>query len=251
MAVLAFATVAHADPVPLDLSITGEIGYDNGFGLNDVGSYSFANGGGASGTLAYADGGGGGNISGSVVAEGGGFEIMGAGGFAGENDFEFGTGIDLSFSITNSSATDSYEIFFKVVHENSVTANGADAFAESLLDFVKEPGGVGIPDDTFVERDTLGVGDGTDTDNGMFTFSIIVGALGSFDLEGNWTMEGGQFDAFDADPGDAFGALSATITIDSIVNLTGPPPGVPEPSVWVLMGIGAVVCALRRRRTNR
>ena len=254
LAALALATTGYAAPITGDLAITGTIEYDTGFGLKDFGSFGTIVGGGST-TSTYDDGvvTGGNPIPVAFTDIGDGFEISGDGGSIFDTDFEFGTGIDLSFSVTNSSGTDSYEIFFKVDHTHFAAASGGDAFATSLLDFVKEPGGVAIPDDTYVERDTLGVGGGNDFDNGIFTFSIIVAAGGTFDLNGNWTMEGGQFDAFDADPAEAFALLSATITIDSIVNLTDPgtPPVIPEPGTWALMSLGALGFALWRRRNAR
>jgi hypothetical protein len=254
---LGSVTVAQAGLIPIDVSIDGSIEFDTGNSFIDGGASQ-------SGTLRATVGGsntdttysgnlpvGANPILASFTDTDDGLSLFGSA--AGSNvDDEFFTGIDLSMTLANSSATDTYEVVVRISYDQDVDSDGTDAYAESAFT-VDEPGPVEvffseILSDTVNGDQKDGVPLGTfgalveDMGIDFLTINLAPGA--STTLAGALTLEGGVF----LDPGSAGGNFSFSLTIDGVDNVTPTDPTIPIPGTLLLLGGGLAVLTWRRRQ---
>jgi len=263
LAIFSFSP-AQAMPISSDISISGETEFDELFSFGGAGSFSTIEGGSTS-TSTY----GGSVVTGTDPMEadltetGDGF---GFDGIASANDEEFGIGIDTSIDVFNSSTTDSYEVVFGLDFNNSVNADGADAYASSELTL--DIGGIesffsDLMSDTlddavngFFGDEIAGVPQGTfgaslaELDTGLL-FTLALNPGETIDMLLRWTLEGGDYD-----DGLAEADLSAFLYVDSVTNTTQlppppPPSGVPEAGSLFLFSAGFLGLLLKRRRQVR
>lgn len=169
---------------------------------------------------------------------------------------EFGIGIDMLFDIENSSPTDSYRITFRVdLRENTVDADGSDAYADSEFT-VDDPDGEvffsHLNSDTFYGDEVGGEPEGTFgarlTESGIFLFDLVIDPGMNLEVEGDWTLNGGAYESGSLATVD----FDAFISVDNVENLSSPgPEPVPEPGTFLLLGSGlagfAAVCRRRRK----
>ena len=259
LALLMMRATAPAAPFSPSLSVTGGISFDTVFAIADgsasqSGSFSRIAGGGAS-TSTFSDTtvAGANPQAGPLTHIGDGFTASAEGSAAFDGgDAEFGVGIDLDFGITNTSATDTFKVTFKVAFDNFVDADGPDAFAESAFT-VDDPFGevffTDLTSDTAFGDDVNGADPGTFgealADAGVFLFDVVVDPLGFAAVFGALTLEGVAFDVDSA----ASARFSGAVTIDAVMNLTSPTDPIPEPGTVVLLGAGVLgLASLFRRR---
>ena len=245
-------SVAHAIPFTTDLSISGSTVFDDAFSFgNTSGDFSVVSGGGAT-TSTYS----GSSVTGANPLAGTLTDINDGFGFTGTasaTDDTFGIGFDTALSIFNSSATDVYEVVFKLSYSNMVNATGGDAVADSELTL----GCNGGFDDLFFSdlvSDTVNgnVDNGNDTgtyggllsasSDDFFTFLLNPSDLLNLDMV--WTLE--DFSG-DYAGGFAEAELSAFLSIDSVTLQGGGPTPVPLPATFFLVGLGLILLPLQRR----
>lgn len=258
---------SSAEPIPGDLSITGNIEFDsdNTF-ADDTATGSGAIGlisGGAS-SLTTFDG------TGSVVGSNPLIVNLtdiydGVGGnatFSGTNTSEYLTGWDLTMDLQNSSATDTYQVNFRIDYNNSVNSSGADSYAQTLFTL----GTAENDDDIFLSyllSDTVNGNDNTAlnasgfggslSEVGPYLFSINIDPLQTLNLFGSWNFEGGVYEDPGTDPGTSLADIDSFISIIGVENLTPPPPPdvIPEPGTFFLFGLGLLgIAGFSRKRRN-
>lgn len=260
---LALATpAAHATAISPDLSISGNVAFDTVNSYADPGSGSAgslqARTGGVDASPAAYTGSTGGSLSGNLTQTGDGFGFSGRASADGSNGTAtFKSFIDISLSLSNTSATDTYKIFFDVAFNNAVDADGTDAYADSEF-FVRDPAGgadlffTDLMSDAFFGDEVAGVDTGTfgaalsDSGPDAFFVTLAPGASLSFGPGSNqilWRLEGGAY----LSDSSATGSLNAFLSIASVENLTNPNP-TPEPATLALLGLGLAGLGLARRR---
>ena len=185
---------------------------------------------------------------------------FGIGGTTSATDDEFAIGMDTALSITNLSASDTYEVVFSLRYLNSVDADGSSndellsAYADSELTLdigVTQAFFSDLLSDSFfgdenpVPNPTGTFGDGqSDSDTELFTLALNPGDLISMDLI--WTLEGGDYDG----RLETTAELSAFLSVVSVTNTT-PPNNVPEPGTLLLLCMGLLgLGSARGRRTT-
>ncbi len=254
MTVLPLAA-AYAGPISPVFVSSGETSLDtvSSFGPTS-GSFDVTVGGSITTTTYVGDTPTGANpLSGDPTHTGDGF---GYDGLASAGDEEFLTGLDTNFWLNNGDATDSYDVVLKLAFDNSVNADGSDAYADS--EFVVNIGGV----DVFwsdLASDT--VGDLTDVSHGTVAgstaahgdafshtgtefFTVTLAAAEAIEVVAFWTFEGGDYAG-----GLAEGALSMDLTIHSVAKTDGDVP-VPEPGTLLLMAAGLFAVRGRLRQAS-
>jgi hypothetical protein len=162
---------------------------------------------------------------------------------------------DMGFSLFNSSATDTYQIFFELAFLNFADADGPEAFIDaeinlfnSLLDeiFFSD-----LTSDTSGDQKngtTLVSSGATLTDSGTFFFDITLAANTSDNFSALLKMDGKAFDN-----SSIFNArTSAFISIVGADNLTNtqPPSQVPEPSTFILFFMAMALLQVKRKINN-
>ncbi|MBA6363447.1 PEP-CTERM sorting domain-containing protein [Colwellia sp. BRX8-4] len=270
------APTVTAGLIPLDISITGNAELDTTYSASTTGNasqsanMSLVIGGGTTLTsIANLTPTGATPLAGTLTdfGDGVGVSAIGsstAGAISEVPDFFF----DIDFSLLNSSATDTYQIFFELAYSVSAHAqgngtfidNGSDAFVNSevnLFDDLAEE--IFASDLTSDRRNGDEIGDvlgstfpGTNgaslSDSGTFLFDITLAAGASNNFSALVRMDGGAFS------NDAFfnGRSSAFISILSADNLTAvqPPSQVPEPSTFILFFMAMALLQVKRKINN-
>jgi len=265
--------VAEAIPIGPDVVVTGSATYDTSFSFVDnathSGTMTATIGGtdtnttyGASSNVFLAGSALGANpLMGTLTDTGDGFGVIGtAAGSGATADSEFGIGVDILMNITNSSATDIYQVTVRTTFGNSVNSIGTDTYVESeftldqRLSTVLPPGTeeffTHLVTDTVNGNEVGGNpvasfgGPLSETGSDMFMLTLNPGEM--YILEGVWTMEGGAFDATSEAFLDDFNAF---ISVYDVANQTTP---IPEPATLLLLGTGLTGLAeIRRRRKVR
>jgi len=160
---------------------------------------------------------------------------------------------DLAFSLSNSSLTDSYQVFFELAFSNFANADGDDAFIDAEINLfnslLSEIFFSDLTSDSFFGDEQNGISltsfGATLTDNGNFLFDITLAPGAANNFSAVVRMDGGAFvdnSAFD-------GRTSAYITVLAADNLT-PPSRVPEPSTLMLFAGLMVLLVVKRKVIN-
>ncbi len=212
----AFAEAASIGP---DVSVTGSVTYDTGsfvYNASHSGTMT-ATVGGATTTTTYSA-----NSTGFLVGSAigasplmgvltdtdDGFGITGAAsGLGAIDDAEFGIGIDVTMTISNTSPTSIYQVTVGIDYRNSVDSVGTDAYVDSEFMLFQRAAGDPPPGTekfyTYLLTDTvngnesgensgLGFG-GPLSDIGTDTLVLTLNPGDAIIIDGDWTMEGGAF----------------------------------------------------------
>ena len=175
-----------------------------------------------------------------------------------ETGFNFNEGydfiVDLGFSLKNNSLTDTFTITMQLDYSNVADVNGGDAYADSRLDLEVDNVDVfasEVLSDSFLGDALNGVATGTFggviSDNGIFSFDIILSPGDIAMIGGTHQWEGGVFDT---------GFSNADVNMDlfiSDVACSGTCNVVPVPGALLLFSSGLSGLALfqLRRRKQR
>ncbi len=261
-ALIFIAPTVTATLIASDLTITGNVEFDTLLSASATGNasqnadMSLVIGGATSNTSIANVTPTGANPLGGVLTDYGdgvGVSAIGsstAGAISAIPDFIF----DLGFSLSNSSATDSYQVFFELAFSNFVDAEGSDAFIDAEINLfnslLAEMFFSDLTSDTVFgdqkNGTALATSGATLTDSGTFIFDITLAAGASDSFSAVLKMDGGAFDN-----SSLFNArTSAFISVIGADNLTGgpqPPSQVPEPSVFLLFIIAITLLQIKRR----
>jgi hypothetical protein len=247
---------AQAVPFSSDIVITGGTEFDAGFSFGPTsGSFGVTEGGVTTlSTYAGDTSTGADPLEGTLTDIGDGFGFDGSGS---ATDDEFSIGLDTVMNVTNTSASDSFEVLFSLDFSNFVNADGDDAFADSELTLNQDIDPTPDVDfdevffsdlisDTYLgdfvdgfEPDTFG--DSFTFSDDALTFLISLAPNESFDWVLGWTVEGGDFEG-----GLAEFSASTFLSVTSVTNVT-PVTAVPEPSTLFLLAAGLLGLAIRKR----
>lgn len=261
-ALIFIAPTVTATLIASDLTITGNVEFDTLLSASATGNasqnadMSLVIGGATSNTSIANVTPTGANPLGGVLTDYGdgvGVSAIGsstAGAISAIPDFIF----DLGFSLSNSSATDSYQVFFELAFSNFVDAEGSDAFIDAEINLfnslLAEMFFSDLTSDTVFgdqkNGTALATSGATLTDSGTFLFDITLAAGASDSFSAVLKMDGGAFDN-----SSLFNArTNAFISVIGADNLTGgpqPPSQVPEPSVFLLFIVAITLLQIKRR----
>jgi hypothetical protein len=258
------APTVTAGLIPLDISITGNAGLDTLNSASPTGNasqnadMSLVIGGGTTLTsIANLTPTGANPLAGAFTDFGDGVGVSAIGsttaGITSEvPDFIF----DMGFSLFNSSATDTYQIFFELAFLNFADADGPDAFIDAEINLfnalMAELFASDLTSDTLFADEKNGISlptsGATLTDSGTFLFDFTLAAGASDNFSALLKMDGGAFDN-----SSFFNArTSAFISIVGAENLTNtqPPSQVPEPSTFILFFIAMALLQVKRKINN-
>lgn len=163
---------------------------------------------------------------------------------------EYAIGIDSFMTLENNSATDTIEIVLELVFSNDVTADGADAFADSESRLLEDGNEIYFSDlisDTlngnFHNGIATGASGGSISDAGTHLFSFTLNPMATISLELDWTAWGGDFGS----DGSAL-QLDKSLKIKSTNVASNPSTPIPEPDALVLLVIGLLIFQLRLKQ---
>lgn len=252
---LALGCAAMAAPVPGALSITGTVTLDTTNSLaasgdaTQSGSFSATSAGVIVGTSTF------GNDpstvapfssqSAALVATGDGIaatlQMAGTFGANSSSSATDGLFVDYLLTLLNNSATDTFDVLFRVLWTNSVTATGPDAFTRSQLSVLDDGGAneVFFTDDT---ADTL-FGDTSFASAGN-TFIVSLAPGAGYSFTALQSQRGGAF----VDGSSYSAELVASIVLDNVSIVGQPPLVVPTPATLPLLALGLSLLAIARRR---
>ena len=159
---------------------------------------------------------------------------------------------DFLFSMTNTSLTDSFQIFFELVFTNTTSASGADAYADAEIILEDELNNElffsDLTSDTFFGDEKNGTGlpsqGATLSDSGTVLFNFILAANSSNSFTTEIKLEG-----IDIDGSGSFSAdTSAFIRVVGTENLTPPVNKVPAPPTLTVLILVMMYFAVRQKR---
>ena len=257
LVVLPGSQFVNATPIDPNITISGGTTFDNdissgpsfSFGTTTGGMTNTVGGESTTTTVAGSSATGANPLNSTLTHTGDGYSIDGSGN-ASANGEEFAMGFDNSFTVTNSSATSTYDVVLKLVYSNWVESSGADAYAVS--EFTVDEDGTEIFF-SYLVSDTVngnekgdfptGSSGGPVSESGTELISITLTAADSIDFDLIWTLEGGNF----ADGGAAAFNSSFDLSIESVTD----PSAVPIPGAVVLFGTGlfGLLGLTRKRKT--
>lgn len=256
--VLAFSS-AHAAPISSDLSISGAVSFDQSFaagelfgGATQSGNINVTQGGvntssAYSGATAPATN----PLNGVLTATGDGFGFSGNAAAPAGGD-QYGIGINLGINLSNSSATTTYVVVFRVDFSNQVNAGGNDAYTESELSLkdalLNELFFTHLISDTLYENQKngnyTGAFGGIESDNGFSTLTFTLNPGASLSFDGTWTLRSLVND------GNATADLTSFISVDSVTGRGGNPNPVPAPATLLLVMLGYAAMRMVRRNVK-
>lgn len=183
------------------------------------------------------------NINDGVGAE---VSIFGGANSSAE-DFFF----DFLFSLTNTSVTDSFQVFFELVFTNTTSASGDDVFADAEIVFENE-----MNDEIFFSDLTSDTAFGDEkngnalpssgatlTDSGTFLFDFILAANGSTSFSGEIKLEAEDFGGDGAFSADTL----AFVRVVGAENITPPVNNVPSPPTLPVLILAMMYFAVRHK----
>lgn len=170
---------------------------------------------------------------------------------------------DFDFLFSNTSATDTYQVFFELVFSNLVNADGppqtADvgAFIDSKFRLENSADTELFATDLLSDTEFLDEDKGVPlnssgaelSENGVFLFDFTLLANSSNSFSAELLMDGEVFDS-----GSLFNAESSAfirvLSADNLTNTSQPPSQVPEPSTVMLFIVAIALFQLKRRANN-
>ncbi len=248
---VAVATPALGAPIPVDVTLTGNVSYDVGSSSSSAnashGGQNFLVVGGSTTTTTFADGaiGAGANpLLGTFTDTGDSVGISASGATSASGSYLGEGGFDLF--LTNSSATDTYEVLLGLSYAHSVDADGASALTSSQLtidDGTTQLFGSTVLSDLL--GDALnGVGLGSFgavvSDSGNVALSVVLDPGTTVTVSGDWSGSGQS-----PDPGASTTATFGSFLSINEVNSVVP---VPEPGTGLLVTAGVLGIAGWRKR---
>ncbi|KXI29607.1 hypothetical protein [Paraglaciecola hydrolytica] len=250
---LCFLSSVQAAIIPVDINIQATNTFDEGYGDGvSSGDFSLITGG-ATITSTYA----GATVTGTNPLTNNLVNTDDGIGFTGSaltTDDTFNVGFDSTIDVANNSVSDIYDIVFKLVFSNMVSANGIDAYADSEFTLFANGAELFFTDlvsDTVNGNEIDGVADGNfggslfAADTLFFNFALNPTDLLTLDL--SWTLEGGDFDG-----GESAFDFSQFLSIESVTLRGGQvPPSVPAPGSLSLFVIALFGLVARNVRKNK
>lgn len=247
-ALIFIAPTVTASLITSDLTITGNVEFDTGMSTSVTGNATqnadmlLVIGGATSGTsIANMTPTGVNPLGGTLTDYGDGVGVSAtasseAGVTSEVPDFIF----DFGFSLSNSSATDSYQVFFELAFSSFVDAEGLDAFIDAEINLfdsalVESFFSDLTSDSAFGDKKngtSLATSGATLSDSGTFLFDITLSAGASDSFTALLKMDGGAYENSSLFNASTF----AFISVIGADNLTAvqPPLPVPEPSTLML-----------------
>lgn len=247
---------ANAGVIPLTVASDSSIEYDDANSFNDSGAFELTSGG-----LITSSSTSDGSVSG-VNPLTGPFSHTGDKvdfrGDASVTNEDFIIGFDGMVSFENNSLTDSYELFFTLNYSNFVNSSGLDgnAFSEFSLS-------VNGTEEYFTQllSDSLNgneiAGESDDGSGGDFglggnlsesateLFSVEIAPSDLLKIEYFWTSE-----SIDNISGSSMVNFDSYLRLDSVVNLSTPPTGVPEPKSIFLFAFTLLFFSIVNKKLN-
>ena len=248
-ALIFIAPTVTASLITSDLTITGNVEFDTAMSTSATGNATqnadmlLVIGGATSGTsIANVTPTGVNPLGGTLTDYGDGVGISAtasseAGVTSEVPDFIF----DIGFSLSNSSATDSYQVFFELAFSSFVDGEGLDAFVDAEINLfnslLAELFFSDLTSDTaFGDQKngtSLATSGATISDSGTFLFDITLSAGASNSFSALLKMDGGAYENSSFFNASTFAFISV-IGADNLTNTPQPPLPVPEPSTLML-----------------
>lgn len=250
----AISAVSLAAPVPLGLQITGTVALDLTYSLDPTGGATQA------GTLTHISGGNPAvtssfsgspasispsSLTGGLTQTGDriGVNFSMSGGSTGAAATTDRLIADYTLSLSNTSATETFTVLFAAVFGNSVSANGADAFAQSSLS-VRDASNIEL---FFTDHriDTLNAGPANNfnLNSASNLFTVILAPGQSTILSAMQEQRGGVFAA-----GSYSASLDAFLNLQEIRSSGGGGNDIPLPGTVPLLLAGLLAMRLTQRR---
>lgn len=241
-------SAAYAVPFSTDISITGSTDFSESFSIGPTtGDFGITSSGATTlTTFSGSTATGADPLGGTLTDIGDGFGFSGS---AATTFDVFGIALDTGISISNSSATASYDVVFELIFSNTVDADGPDAVVDSEMSLSIDGTEVFFSDiisDTFFGDSAggvlLGTFGGSVAESGTVllpTITLAPSATAIIDFF--WTVE--DFSG-DYAGGLASLASSSFLSVSSVTSLAPPPPPPPPPPPGTIPEPGTLLLLL-------